>query len=84
MPAVLSKPTAYEHYLYRQVCRISKDPMMADAYTPEEILGQLLYLDCSNGSDAAFELVGEVKQTDWDKDIFNEAAKNILNKFKID
>ena len=83
MPKVLKKPTAYEHYLYRQVCRISQDPMMADAYTPDEILGQLLYLDCSNGNDAAFELVGDVKHTDWDKDVFTEAAKNILDKFKI-
>lgn len=83
MTEVLSKPTAYEHYLYRQVCRIHKDPMLADEYLPEEILGQLLYLDCSNGNDAAFELVGEVKQTDWDKDVFTQAGKIILDKFKI-
>lgn len=83
MTKVLSKPTAYEHYLYRQVCRISQDPMMADEYLPEEILGQLLFLDCSSGNDAAFELVGAVKQTEWDKDVFTQAGKNILDKFKI-
>lgn len=83
MAEVMNKPTAYEHYLYRQVCRISSEPALADEYLPEEILGQLLFLDCSSGNEAAFELVGEVKQTDWDKDVFTQAGKNILDKFKI-
>jgi hypothetical protein len=83
MAEVLTKPTAYEHYLYRQVCRVSQDPMIADEYLPEEILGQMLFLDCSSGNDQAFELVGNVRQTDWDKDVFTEAGKNILDKFKI-
>jgi hypothetical protein len=57
--------------------------MIADEYLPEEILGQMLFLDCSSGNDQAFELVGNVRQTDWDKDVFTEAGKNILDKFKI-
>lgn len=83
MPEVIMKPTAYENFLYRQVCRISKDPMLANEYLPEEILSQMLFLDCSSGNDQAFELVGEVKKDDWDKDVFIQAARNILNKFKI-
>ena len=81
--AITNKPTAYEHYLYRQTCRICQDPMIADEYLPEEIIGQLLYLDCSNNNPTAFELVGAVKHTEWDRDVFTQAGKNILNKFKI-
>jgi hypothetical protein len=44
----------------------------------------MLILDCSSGNDQAFELVGEVKKDDWDKDVFIQAARNILDKFKID
>jgi hypothetical protein len=84
MSEVLKKPTAYENYLYRQVCRVSNDPKLANEYLPEEILSQMLILDCSGGNDQAFELVGEVKKDDWDKDVFIQAAKNILDKFKID
>lgn len=81
--AAKNKPTAYEQYLYRQACRICQDPMIADEYLPEEIIGQLLYMDCSAGNDAAFELVGLVKHTEWDRDVFTQAGKNILDKFKI-
>jgi len=84
MSEVLKKPTAYENYLYRQVCRVSNDPKLANEYLPEEILSQMLILDCSSGNDQAFELVGEVRKDDWDKDVFIQAARNILDKFKID
>ena len=73
-----TKPTAYECFLHKNVTEQLKDNPF---YTAEEMMSFFLYQDCLQQNPQAFDLVGNVSESGWNKETFVEAAKLIIAKF---
>lgn len=72
------KPWAYENYLVNQSKKIiDNNP---DITSPIEVIAAMLYEDCKKQHGMAFDIVGEVSETNWSIETFESAAKNVLDR----
>lgn len=76
-----TEPIAYEKYLVSQTNKILEmNPSMT---SPIEIIASMLYEDCKKVNPLAFDIVGEVTETNWTFDTFITAAEQVLSRVKI-
>jgi hypothetical protein len=76
-----TEPIAYEKYLVSQTNKILEmNPSMT---SPIEIIASMLYEDCKKVNPLAFDIVGEVTETNWTFDTFTTAAEQVLSRVKI-
>lgn len=75
-----TEPIAYEKYLVSQANKILEmNPSMT---SPIEIIASMLYEDCKKVNPLAFDIVGEVVETNWTFDTFTEAAEQVFKRVK--
>lgn len=75
-----TEPIAYEKYLVSQTNKILEmNPSMT---SPIEIIASMLYEDCKKVNPLAFDIVGEVTETNWTIDTFTAAAEQVFKRVK--